>query len=274
MTELPPGAGPVDRLRPGAQLREWRIGRFVARGAFGQVFEASRVSWVSDERPRALKVFDPIMSSAARAALVSEFDVLRGTRHPHLLYGEDAFDVTDGPFAGCVVFVLELADTDLASELARRGPLPPAEVAGIGAHVARGLAALHARDQLHGDVKPANVLRVGSAWKLGDFGVSVAVQGSYSVAPGATLDYTPPELSTERDGFRVHRSADVWALGITAWKAATGQHPFAGATPQTRLLAALRGDLFLLLSFLLLLLLLDFKVHFVLCFSIFNDRLR
>lgn len=242
MTDLPPGAGPVDRLRPGTLLREWRIGRFVARGSFGQVFEAHRASWMAGEPPRALKVFDPITSSAARAALVGEFDMLRSTWHPNLLRGEDAFDVEDGPFAGCVVFVLELADTDLASELGRRGRLPPAEVAAIGAQAARGLAALHAGGHLHGDVKPANLLRVGPDWKLGDFGVSSAVQGSYAVAPGATLDYTPPELSTESDGFRVHRSADVWALGVTLWVAATGRHPFAGATPYTRLGAALRGD--------------------------------
>ncbi len=242
MTELPPDAGPVDRLRPGTLLREWRIGRFIARGAFGQVFEAHRASWMADEPPRALKVFDPIMSSATRAALVGEFDVLRGTRHPNLLRGEDAFDVEDGPFAGCVVFVLELADTDLASELGRRGPLPAGEVATIGAQAASGLGAMHAGGHLHGDVKPANLLRVGPTWKLGDFGVSSAVQGSYSVAPGATLDYTPPELSTEPEGFRVHRSADVWALGVTLWMVAAGQHPFLGATPYTRLAAALRGD--------------------------------
>ena len=115
-------------------------------------------------------------------------------------------------------------------------------MASIGAQVADGLAALHATGQLHGDVKPANLLRVGPDWKLGDFGVSVAVQGSYAVAPGATLDYTPPELSTESDGFRVHRSSDVWALGVTLWIAATGQHPFVGAAPFTRLAAALRGE--------------------------------
>ena len=68
------------------------------------------------------------------------------------------------------------------------------------------------------------MLRVAH-WKLGDFGVSSAVQGSYSVAPGATLDYTPPELSTEPEGFRVHRSADVWALGVTLWMVARRPAP-------------------------------------------------
>ena len=242
MTELPPDAGPVDRIRPGTRLREWRVERFVARGAFGQVFEGRRSSWNDAEPSRALKVFDPILSSQARATLVSEFDILRRARHPHLIAGEDAFDVEEGPLQGCVVFVLERADADLASELTRRGPPPAAEVARLGAHVADGLASLHHNGHLHGDVKPENILRVGSTWKLGDFGVTSALQGSYALAPGATLEYRPPELSAADAGIRLHRSADIWALGVTLWMAATGQHPFVGADSQLRYAAVLRGD--------------------------------
>ena len=63
----------------------------------------------------------------------------RHVRHPHLLAGIDAFDLTEPPFAGCVVFVLELAEEDLSHRVARAGALPPAEVAAIGAQVADGL---------------------------------------------------------------------------------------------------------------------------------------
>lgn len=242
MTEVPPGAGPVDRIVPGSHIREWRIDRFIACGAYGQVFEGRRSSWVEGEPSRALKVFDPILSSGARGSLMREFDVLRRVRHPHLLRGDDAFDVEEGRLRGCVVFVMERADTDLAGELARRGRIPAVEVARIGAHVASGLAALHELDRLHGDVKPANILLVGDQWKLGDFGVTVALHGSYALAPGATLDYRPPELSAAEAGIRVHRSADVWSLGVALWVAATGRHPFVGADPQLRYAAVLRGD--------------------------------
>ncbi|CAN5882992.1 hypothetical protein BH23ACT2_BH23ACT2_31390 [soil metagenome] len=242
MTELPPGAGPVDRLVTGSRVREWEVVRFVARGAFGQVFEARRDSWVDDEPTRALKVFDPILSSAARSTLLNEFTVLRTIRHPNLVAGEDAFDLADGDLAGSVVFVMELADTDLASVIARQGPVEAAQVAALGADVARGLRALHDAGHLHGDVKPENVLIAGGTWKLGDFGVSTALQGSYAHPGGATLDFRPPEVSEADTASRVHRSADIWALGVTLWMAVTGSHPYVGADSQLRYAAVLRGD--------------------------------
>jgi len=241
MTELPPDANPVDGLGAGSRIREWQVIRFVARGAFGQVFEARRDSWVEDEPNRALKVFDPILSSAARSTLLNEFNVLRTMRHPNLLAGEDAFDLNEGSLAGSVIFVMELADTDLATVVARQGPADPAEVAAIGADVARGLAALHEAGQLHGDVKPENVLVAGGTWKLGDFGVSSSLQGSYAHPGGATLDFRPPEVTETTNAARVHRSADIWALGVTLWIAGAGAHPFMGADPQLRYAAALRG---------------------------------
>ena len=241
MTELPAGASPVDAITAGTRLREWEVVRFVGRGSYGVVFEARRSSWL-DEPPRALKVFDPIISSALRSALLGEFGALTEMRHPHLLAGVDAFDLVEPPFAGCVVFVLELADEDLAHRVVRGGPLPPTEVAGVVAQVADGLAALHAQGRIHGDVKPENILRVGDRWVLGDFGVSGLLEGSYAVTPGATIDYRPPELAQAAEGTPQHRSTDIWALGVSLHVAATGRHPFPGPDPLMRYAAAVRGD--------------------------------
>ena len=240
MTQLPPGASPVDAITPGTRLREWEVVTMRGRGSYGVVFEARRSSWL-DETPRALKVFDPIISGAARQGLVGEFSALTGVRHPHLLAGIDAFDLDQPPFAGCVVFVLELADEDLSHRLARAGTVPAGEVAAIGAQVADGLAALHDMGRIHGDVKPENVLRVGDRWVLGDFGVTSVLEGSYALAAGTTIDFRPPEMAVASDGERLHRSADVWAMGIALHVAATGRHPFAGPDPMMRFAAVVRG---------------------------------
>jgi serine/threonine protein kinase len=243
VTELPPHARKVDAIGPGTRLREWEVVRFVGSGSFGRVFEARRSSWVSDDGKRALKVFDPILSSAARANLVSEFATMREVRHPNLVAGDDAFDLEDGPFAGCVVFVMEMCEGDLASAIPHSaGGLPPADAADVLADVADGLAALHANGRIHGDVKPENILRNGPAWKLGDFGVSGAIQGSYAMAAGITVDYRPPEFSQLDEGVRLHRSADIWAVGVTLHVACTGRHPFPGPDPFMRYAASLRGE--------------------------------
>lgn len=242
MTQLPPGGSGLDAIGPGTVLREWRVERFIARGAFGRVYEARRISWADDGSTRALKVFDPILSSAARGALMGEFRVLAQVRHPNVLRGEDAFDIGEGPLAGCVVFVLERGDADLAHDLAEHGPFATPAVARVGVAVARGLGALHERGQLHGDVKPENILRVGGVWKLGDFGVTTALEGSYATPAAATLDYRPPETSDPDSSRRVHRSADVWALGVALWVGATGRHPFVGDDAPLRYAAVVRGD--------------------------------
>jgi serine/threonine protein kinase len=243
MTELPPHARKVDAIGPGTRLREWEVVRFVGSGSFGRVFEARRSSWLSDDGNRALKVFDPILSSAARANLVSEFATMREVHHPNLVAGDDAFDLEDGPFAGCVVFVIEMCDGDLASAIPKSaGGLPPADAADVLADVADGLAALHANGRIHGDVKPENILRKGSEWKIGDFGVSGAIQGSYAMAAGITVDYRPPEFSQVDEGVRLHRSADIWAVGVTLHVACTGRHPFPGPDPFMRYAASLRGE--------------------------------
>jgi serine/threonine-protein kinase len=241
VTELPLGARPVDAIGPGTRLREWEIVRFVGRGSYGVVFEARRSSWL-DEQPRALKIFDPIVSSAARSALLDEFTTLTQVHNPHLLMGIDAFDLVEAPYAGCVVFVLELADEDLAHRVARSGPLPPGEAARVVAQVADGLAALHGEGRIHGDVKPENILRVGDRWALGDFGVTSVLEGSYAVTRGATVDFRPPEAAQAPAGGRQHRSADVWALGVSLHVAATGRHPFPGPDPIMRYAAVVRGD--------------------------------
>jgi eukaryotic-like serine/threonine-protein kinase len=205
------------------------------------VFEARRSSWL-DEPPRALKVFDPIVSRAARHALLEEFRTLTAIRHPHLLAGIDAFDLDEPPFAGCVVFVLELAEEDLAHRVAHAGRLPSGLVASVGADVATGLAALHEQGRIHGDVKPENILRVDDRWLVGDFGVTSVLQGSYAFLPGTTIDFRPPEMAQAADGTRLHRSADIWALGVALYIAVTGRHPFPGPDPMMRYAAVVRGD--------------------------------
>src|SRR5436305_11987807 len=124
---------------------------------------------------------------------------------------------------------LELVDGgSLEHLLLRRGRLSPGEVAPLGAAIAHGLAAAHARDIVHRDVKPANVLlgRDGSI-KVTDFGIADLIAAT-SRADGlvfGTPGYLPPEALR---GSGHDRTGDLFALGVVLYECLAGVKPFGG----------------------------------------------
>jgi hypothetical protein len=107
------------------------------------------------------------------------------------------------------------------------GPLPPYQVADIGAQAAAGLAAAHASGVIHRDVKPGNVLLGDDGTvKITDFGISRAVDDAVLPATGlitGTPAYLAPELAK---GGEPAPSSDVFALGSTLYAAVQGTPPF------------------------------------------------
>jgi eukaryotic-like serine/threonine-protein kinase len=243
-----PGAG--TRVRIGDRFRDWEVDSFLGAGSFGSVWRAHR-NRLGGQQVAAIKILDRLLVADAREQLVAEFNVLSSIEHPNLLRYLDAFEIEDGKHAGFVVFVLELADTDLRNAIDTSiDGLPERDMCSAFAGLADGLAAFHQAGHAHGDIKPANILRVGSSWKLADFGIAAPLDGSYSLVGGTTFDYCPPEeltgvvdtpVSSRNSGRRVHRTADVWALGISLHEAVTKRHPYLGDSPRTRMASIMSG---------------------------------
>jgi hypothetical protein len=120
----------------------------------------------------------------------------------------------------------------------------------IAVTLARAVAALHRAGIIHRDIKPDNVIiEGGGSLKLVDLGV-VRVPGLEEFPPEhipGTLAYMAPEMA---DGEAGNEATDIYALGVTMFRAFTGQYPYANADavspprrhrPQS--LTALRPDL-------------------------------
>ena len=151
----------------------------------------------------------------------------------------------------CLYTVMPLYQGELLeTRLTRRPLLGLEEGRNIAIKLARGAAALHRAGIIHRDIKPDNViLEDGGSLKLIDLGV-VRVLGQEDFPteqiPG-TPAYMAPEMFAGEGG---NEATDIYALGVTMFRAFTGEFPYGNpdATSPPRRdrpqpLSALRPDL-------------------------------
>ena len=138
----------------------------------------------------------------------------------------------------------------LESRLGRRPALGLEEGRNIAIKLARAAATLHRAGIVHRDIKPDNViLERGESLKLIDFGV-VRISGMED-SPAEDIPGTPAYMAPEMfDGEGGNEATDVYALGVTMFRAFSGEFPYGNpdaASPPRRerptALSALRPDL-------------------------------
>jgi serine/threonine protein phosphatase PrpC len=151
----------------------------------------------------------------------------------------------------CLYTVMPLYQGELLETRITRSPAPGLEEGRhIAIRLARAAAALHRDGIIHRDIKPDNVILEGDgSLKLIDLGV-VRVPGLEDFPPEdipGTRGYVAPEMLAGDPG---SVATDIYALGVTLFRAFTGEFPYgppdaAGATVRERPkeLAALRPDL-------------------------------
>ncbi len=151
--------------------------------------------------------------------------------------------VTDGDEQWLVMEYLPART--LAEIIEADGPITPQRAARIGAQLADALAAMHAKNMVHRDVKPGNVLvTANDVAKLSDFGISRWAEqtrvGGGDVA--GTPAYLAPEVA---DGHEARPASDVFALGATLFAAVEGTSPWGSpdAGPQEQLRRAKAYDI-------------------------------
>lgn len=207
----------------------YRLQRLLGTGAMGVVWLARDERLGREVAVKKLLIqpgLEPARADEARRRAMREGRVAARLHHPHVI---GVFDVVTDD--GLPVLVMEyLPSRSLAEIMSDRGPLPPAEVARIGAQAASALAAAHDAGVVHRDVKPANILIApdGSA-KLTDFGISHAA-GDVAVTQTGMVAGTPAYLAPEvARGTKPSPASDLFSLGATLYAAVEGIPPFGGA---------------------------------------------
>ncbi len=204
----------------------YRVQRRIGSGAMGVVWEC-----VDEVLHRTVAVkqlllqpgLDPGEAEEARQRAMREGRIAARLQHPHAVA---VYDVAEDE--GQPVLVMEyLPSTSLAAMMSEHGPLPPREVARVGAQVASALGAAHAAGVVHRDIKPGNILLGDDGTvKITDFGISRA-QGDVTVTKTGMLAGTPAYLSPDvACGQEPTPASDTFSLGATLYAAIEGRPPF------------------------------------------------
>ena len=155
---------------------------------------------------------------------LAEAESAAAVDHPHVVRVYDF-----GQHDGRPYLAMEYLPGGTLAERLKAGRLPPRDAADVVAGVARGVAAAHAQGIVHRDLKPGNVLfDAAGTPKVADFGLAKRGGGSNLTHTNAVLG-TPAYMAPEQieEGAKLAGpAADVWALGVILYEAATGARPF------------------------------------------------
>ena len=154
--------------------------------------------------------------------LAGEAAMLKNLSHPVILRGFDA--VLDGPRPH---LVLEHLEGPRLSTLVRRyGPLPAEQLVPLAVQLCSAVHYLTNEGVIHLDIKPSNTI-MGAPPRMIDLSVALTADEAHGLRSHVGTDayMSPEQCDPERLG-PVGHAADVWGLGVTLYRAATGELPY------------------------------------------------
>jgi protein kinase-like protein len=213
------------RYIPGQLLAgRYRVVERIGEGGMGEVYRADDLKL---GQPVALKFLSESLGDDAQRlqALFAEVRLARQVSHPNVCRVHDIVDVGGAP---CLS--MEFVDgEDMASLLRRIGRLPQDKAVVIAHELCAGLAAIHDRGLLHGDLKPSNVMLDGRGHaRIADFGLAgLQGHGDPELITG-TPEYLPPEALSGHSTLTVR--GELYSLGLLLYELFTGRAPFRAAS--------------------------------------------
>jgi len=221
---------------PGTVLADtWRLGPLLGAGGMGAVFAATHE--ISGEHA-ALKIVLPDKLDDGGSLLprfLREARLASRIHHPHVV--RVVSTGRWGPDRDRYYLAMEKVDGLSLGDLVD-APLSEGAIVGIACQILEALGHVHARNILHRDVKPDNVLVARDAGgalhcKVTDFGIAAAVGEATSTrltqegAAIGTPAYMAPEqaMAVTLDAPQV----DLYGVGVLLFRMVTGRLPFEGS---------------------------------------------
>jgi serine/threonine-protein kinase len=208
----------------GRTLGKFRVDALAGSGGFAWVFKA----WDPElDIPVALKVLKPQYAGdeVFEERFRREASTAARLRHPNIV---KIYAV--GRDGDAVYFAMDYLPHGLADRLDVVSALPEDVIVRLGIDVSSALGFAHRQGVIHRDIKVDNILfdEHGNAI-VADFGIARAML-NYAQQTGTNMVVgTPQYFSPEQArGQPLDGRADIYSLGVTLFRAATGSLPFNG----------------------------------------------
>ena len=192
---------------------------------------------------RAIKFIRPelVGSEDFRARFQKEAQAVARLRHPNIVQIHDF-----GASEQLYYMVMEFLEGRTLKAVLREGGRLPMDLAlRITRDVAGALEYAHARDLIHRDIKPDNImLDADSRPVLMDFGIAKLISADTQLTQTGVGMGTPYYMAPEQArGELVSPATDIYGLSIVLFEMLTGQVPFNADTPMAIMLKALSEPL-------------------------------
>ena len=239
--ELPATAKLWTRVSVGDVLGErFKIVKPLSSGGTAMVYECEDLHL---HAPAAVKILtDP--REDARLRFLDEGRILANLKSPHLVQVLAVGEVKTGTpgTPGTLFMALELLPgRSLEQRLRQEGPLPWRQVAELLGQVAGALVDMHHVGVIHRDIKPGNIVEIGSMTprrlvKVVDLGIAKVRDWTIVDATGLTpsprhqteanfIVGTPGFIAPEAPYVPANPCFDTFALGVTLYLLCTGVMP-------------------------------------------------
>ncbi len=220
-------------LHPGDLVDGFTVGERLHAGGMGVLYRCAPPPDRPDlDVPLLIKVprLGPGEPSESVVTYEVEVTVHSALQGPHVPRFVAAGDLARQPY-----LVMERIEGRSLKDWVDRAPIPPEEVAVLGASIATAIHSLHAQEVVHLDVKPSNVIiRPDGTAVMVDFGL--ARHGHFPDLLAEEFHHpmgSGPYISPEQVlGVRWDPRSDLFALGVILYQLAVGEYPHGAPTSQ------------------------------------------